>query len=1034
MRKGFAACAVFLAYLFSAGAHAQLQYRFLEGPHQDGATNPGACTDANEPWYATPAAACAGLPPVLESCARSTATYRNFVPTLIIQTTCSVTYEFLNTNEFVWQPWTTSRVVSTKGCPTGYKEYPANSSSCVVIKEVNDNEKSSLGCPAAKVAAAAESGNPINALTGAKKDHLSTGISLGGVELSLVYDTTSKIPAQGDLPTSFVQPNAFGVLWRSSFHHKLQVAANRKSALLSRGDGRIINFAGDGSGTFTAASDNPHKLVSITGGYRFTDSFTGTLETFDAAGKLTSLATVGGAVLTFTYSADDLTAVQANDGRVVRFAYANGLITQIGAPDFGTIVPAYDANNNLVSLTWQDGKVFGLLYENAQFPWALTGKMDENNSRLSTYAYDSAGRAISTEYANGLQKFAVSWASPPVRVVTDEFDATNNVINRTHSWISPSGTSVTQPNGQSVGIEAQLVAGMPQISSQSQPAGSGCTASTSNVAWDASGNVLSRNDFLGYRTCYAYDSGNREIVRVEGLAAGVDCSTVTPTNATLPTGARKVATTWHPDWRLPALVAEPLRKTTTVYHGQSDPFNGGATANCTSAAARADGKPLALVCKRVEQATLGNGNVDTAVAARANSFTYDSLGQVLSSVDPNGKTTTFAYYTNTAFGDNFDPHIGSVTLLLHGNGANGSTTIVDNGPNGKSPTATGNASISTGQSKFGGSSIAFDGAGDYVLIPYSTDFAFGAGDFTIETFLYKNANNANTSRIWNPNGDLKDGVSLSIDGSGNFAVYLSTDGTNWTQSQPVVANLANGQWYHLAVTRSGGSVFAFVNGVKYVVTATLGTAAMSTNTAAGRVIGGQAGADRALNGYVDEFRITKGVARYTSNFTPPTQEFSHSVPTLASTGHTIGDLQTVTNPAGHATQFNLYDLAGRVRQMTDPKGVVTDVTYDGRGRVGTITATPPGGTARTTTYTYDDVGQLTGVALPDGTSLIYSYDAAHRLTGATDARGNSVTYTLDNVGNRIAEEVRDPSNVLQRSISRSFDALNRLQQVTGAAN
>lgn len=51
----------------------------------------------------------------------------------------------------------------------------------------------------------------------------------------------------------------------------------------------------------------------------------------------------------------------------------------------------------------------------------------------------------------------------------------------------------------------------------------------------------------------------------------------------------------------------------------------------------------------------------------------------------------------------------------------------------------------------------------------------------------------------------------------------------------------------------------------------------------------------------------------------------------------------------------------------------------------------------------------------------------------SDERGNTISYTLDNVGNRVSEEIKDPGGTLQRSISRSFDALNRLQQVTGAA-
>ena len=68
-----------------------------------------------------------------------------------------------------------------------------------------------------------------------------------------------------------------------------------------------------------------------------------------------------------------------------------------------------------------------------------------------------------------------------------------------------------------------------------------------------------------------------------------------------------------------------------------------------------------------------------------------------------------------------DPYRSQVSLLLHGDGANGSTTIVDSSPSPKTVTAVGNAQISTTQSKFGGSSLAFDGAGDYLEAPHSND-------------------------------------------------------------------------------------------------------------------------------------------------------------------------------------------------------------------------------------------------------------------------------------------------------------------------
>jgi hypothetical protein len=84
-----------------------------------------------------------------------------------------------------------------------------------------------------------------------------------------------------------------------------------------------------------------------------------------------------------------------------------------------------------------------------------------------------------------------------------------------------------------------------------------------------------------------------------------------------------------------------------------------------------------------------------------------------------------------------DPVFNNVSLLLHGNGTNGSTTITDNSPSPKTVTAVGNAQISTAQSKFGGASIAFDGSGDYLTVLNSSQFNFGVDDFTIEAWFYR---------------------------------------------------------------------------------------------------------------------------------------------------------------------------------------------------------------------------------------------------------------------------------------------------------
>ena len=141
---------------------------------------------------------------------------------------------------------------------------------------------------------------------------------------------------------------------------------------------------------------------------------------------------------------------------------------------------------------------------------------------------------------------------------------------------------------------------------------------------------------------------------------------------------------------------------------------------------------------------------------------------------------------------------------------------------------------------------------------------------------------------------------------------------------------------------------------------------------------------------------------------------------------TQGNLSSIKNAANHVTTLTNYDANGRVGRITDPNGLVTDMTYSPRGW---LTSKTVGG--EQTSYGYDGVGQMTKVTLPDTSFITYTYDPAHRLTAITDSQGNKITYTLDNMGNRTGEQVKDPQGILVRNTTRTYDALNRLQQITG---
>ena len=219
-----------------------------------------------------------------------------------------------------------------------------------------------------------------------------------------------------------------------------------------------------------------------------------------------------------------------------------------------------------------------------------------------------------------------------------------------------------------------------------------------------------------------------------------------------------------------------------------------------------------------------------------------------------------------------DDDFASVSLLLHGNGTNGSTTITDNSPSPKTVTAFGNAQVSTAiADPFGNSTgvIAFDGTGDYLIPTASNDFALGTGLFTIECWVYIDSTQAATAAIWGLGGAANNSIQLFTSQlSSNLLRFNVFAGGFITAS----ASLLN-QWVHVACVREGtgaGQTKMYVNGISAGST-TYSASPPSTALAIGRPYAELS--QEHSKGFVDDFRITKGIARYTANFTPPTAPF-----------------------------------------------------------------------------------------------------------------------------------------------------------------
>ena len=219
-----------------------------------------------------------------------------------------------------------------------------------------------------------------------------------------------------------------------------------------------------------------------------------------------------------------------------------------------------------------------------------------------------------------------------------------------------------------------------------------------------------------------------------------------------------------------------------------------------------------------------------------------------------------------------DQYYNSCSLLLHLNGTNGSTTFTDNSPSPKTVTSNNGAAISTAQSKFGGASAFFDGTDDLVTVSDNSGFDFGSGDFTIEYWEYRtDSSNNKTALARNTSGRTPYMSGYAF--SGVLYFYVSFDGSNWA------FNLNQGDitlnaWNHFAITRQGNVFRTFKNGSQTSTTTTSGT--FPAGSAALEIGRWAANASVYYQGYIDELRITKGVARYTNNFTTSSVAFPNN--------------------------------------------------------------------------------------------------------------------------------------------------------------
>jgi len=210
-------------------------------------------------------------------------------------------------------------------------------------------------------------------------------------------------------------------------------------------------------------------------------------------------------------------------------------------------------------------------------------------------------------------------------------------------------------------------------------------------------------------------------------------------------------------------------------------------------------------------------------------------------------------------------------LLLHADGTNGSTSFPDSSPYRKTVTAGGAAQVSTAQSEFGGASASFASTNDVLTVPTSPDFGFGTDDFTVECWV-RFTSVPTTCNFVRFGAGAPDRAWFFGYGSGNLLFNGTPDGTNLIYDESFAWTPIANTWYHVAVARQGNNLKAFVNGSQVGLTVT--TVGVNIRTATNQLrIGSDVGGINPVTGFLDEIRISKGIARWTANFVPPTDPY-----------------------------------------------------------------------------------------------------------------------------------------------------------------
>lgn len=844
-------------------------------------------------------------------------------------------------------------IIGTGGCDPGWGTgnpqpgYPFGTCS-IAVRKTDHSRKDCLLCDLI--------GNPIHPGTGNKRqeetDYVGTGVD--PLTFKRIYNSGAQ----------------FGTAWRHSFDYHITTTfgGGQTVAIVHRPEGDF-SFTSTTAGVWTTDADVNLKLTGIvSGSLKITTADGLRIENYDPSNFVSNIQDATG-VTHYTFSYSDasgshlLTQVKDAFGHTLGFGYdTQNRLATLTTPA-GAITYGYDANSNLTTATYPDSSVKTYVYNESSYtaganlPYHLTGIVDEGSARFANFGYDATGLAVLTEHAGSVDRYTVSYTTPPSLNCTQTIDVPNQRMYEDCSNTVPTGTSVTDPLGTSRAFGYAGILGSARASSLSIVGGGDWSRFPKQRNFDANGNVAASFDFNNQLTCRSFDTArNLELVRVEGFASTVtscpsNLSTYTPA---VGTRERKIVTTWHSTFRIPMSIVEANRTTSFTYY-----TNG-----------------------KVQTRTVTDTSV-TPNVSRIWTYTYNSYGQVLTEDGPRTDVTdvtTYTYYTCTTGSqcgqvNTITNAAGHVTTYNSYNAHGQPTQITD--PNGLAIAF----AYDTRQrltDRCSGGTLPTCTGGELTHLDYWP------------TGLLKRVTNPDASYIEytydaaHRLAQIQDGalnkIVYTLDNAGNRKAENTYDPSNaLKRTHSRVINTLNQLWkdVNAAGTANVTTVFGYDNNGNQTTT----NAPMS----------------RSSTNIYDELNRLKQITDPNSGITQFGYDANDNLtsvtdPRTLVTSYTytgFGDLKTQTSPDTGVTT-NTYDSGGNLQTSTDARSAITTYTYDNMNRAATVAYKIGTTTDQTFTYTYDagtnGKGHLTGASDANHT-LAWTYDSKGRVIG----KGQSVT-------------------------------------------